>query len=137
MKIPRGFSEELRNQADILRVVGDYVSLKKAGSNYKACCPFHNEKTPSFNVNPSKGMFKCFGCLEENEPIWTVHGLRPIGEIEPGEQVLDKHGQWQRVINVTRKSAAVMLGLSTAAFRRDPLWLTPDHICIFAKREDL
>ncbi|HMY73063.1 MAG TPA: CHC2 zinc finger domain-containing protein, partial [Blastocatellia bacterium] len=72
MKIPRGFSEELRNQADILRVIGDYVALKKAGNSYKACCPFHNEKTPSFNVNPSKGMFKCFGCGKGGDVISFV-----------------------------------------------------------------
>ncbi len=62
MRIPRGFSDELRNQADILRVVGDYVSLKKKGNNYWACCPFHHEKSPSFSINPAKQLFKCFGC---------------------------------------------------------------------------
>ncbi|MGH9428472.1 MAG: CHC2 zinc finger domain-containing protein, partial [Terriglobia bacterium] len=137
MKIPRGFSDELRNQADIVRIVSDYVSLKKKGRDFAACCPFHNEKTPSFYVSQGKQIFKCFGCLEENELIWTDHGLKPIGGVEIGEQVLDKHGQWQQVINVARKSADIMLGFSTAAFRRDPLWLTPDHVCIFAKQEDL
>jgi DNA primase len=62
MRIPRGFSEELRNQADIVRIVSDYVSLKKKGRDWAACCPFHNEKTPSFYVSPVKQIFKCFGC---------------------------------------------------------------------------
>lgn len=62
MRFPKTFIDDLRNQADILRVVGDFVSLKKKGNNYWACCPFHHEKTPSFAVNPSKGLFKCFGC---------------------------------------------------------------------------
>jgi len=62
MRFPRGFADEVKNQADILRVVSDYVSLKKRGINYVACCPFHSEKTPSFNVNPNRGIFKCFGC---------------------------------------------------------------------------
>ena len=48
--------------ANIVEVVGDFVTLKKKGINYQACCPFHNEKTPSFVVSPSKGLFKCFGC---------------------------------------------------------------------------
>ncbi|MBO0801397.1 MAG: DNA primase, partial [Blastocatellia bacterium] len=49
-------------QADILRIIGDYVSLKKKGANYWACCPFHQEKTASFSVNPAKQFYKCFGC---------------------------------------------------------------------------
>lgn len=62
MRIPRGFSDELRNQADIVRIVSDYVSLKKKGRDWAACCPFHNEKTPSFYVSQGKQIFKCFGC---------------------------------------------------------------------------
>src|SRR5215510_4575253 len=62
MRIPRGFSEELRNQADIVRIVSDYVSMKKKGRDWVACCPFHNEKTPSFYVSQGKQIFKCFGC---------------------------------------------------------------------------
>jgi DNA primase len=62
LRIPRGFSDELRNQADIVRVVSDYVSLKKKGRDYAACCPFHSEKTPSFYVSQTKQIFKCFGC---------------------------------------------------------------------------
>ncbi|HKA17254.1 MAG TPA: DNA primase [Blastocatellia bacterium] len=62
MRLPRGFAEDVRNQSDIVRVVSDYVTLKKRGANYLACCPFHSEKTPSFTVHPGKGLFKCFGC---------------------------------------------------------------------------
>jgi len=62
MRLPRGFADDVKNQGDIVRVVSDYVSLKKRGANYLACCPFHSEKTPSFTVHPGKGLFKCFGC---------------------------------------------------------------------------
>ncbi|MBO5710977.1 MAG: hypothetical protein J6R62_05630, partial [Rikenellaceae bacterium] len=48
--------------ANIVEVVSDFVTLKKRGVNYIACCPFHNEKTPSFVVSQAKGVFKCFGC---------------------------------------------------------------------------
>lgn len=61
MRFSKEFIDDLRNQADIVRVLGDYVTLKKKGQNYWACCPFHGEKTPSFSVS-SKGFFKCFGC---------------------------------------------------------------------------
>lgn len=60
--LPKAFPDEVRQQADIVRVVSDYVALKKRGQNWIACCPFHSEKTPSFNVHPGKGIYKCFGC---------------------------------------------------------------------------
>ncbi|HWT01864.1 MAG TPA: DNA primase [Pyrinomonadaceae bacterium] len=62
MRFPQTFIDDLKRQADIVRVIQDYVSLKKKGANWMACCPFHQEKTPSFSVNPSKEMFYCFGC---------------------------------------------------------------------------
>jgi DNA primase len=62
MRLPGGFADEVKSQADIVRIVSDYVSLKKRGANYIARCPFHSEKTPSFNVHQAKGIFKCFGC---------------------------------------------------------------------------
>ncbi len=62
MRFPQTFIDDLRRQADIVRVVQDYVALKKKGANWMACCPFHQEKTPSFSVNPSKDIFYCFGC---------------------------------------------------------------------------
>ncbi len=92
MRIPRGFSEELRNQADILRVIGDYVSLKKAGNSYKACCPFHNEKTPSFNVNPTKGFFKCFGCGKGGDAITFVMEIEGAPFPEAVKIVAEKCG---------------------------------------------
>ena len=56
------FLEDLKAQTNIVSVIGEVVSLKKTGGTYKGLCPFHQEKTPSFNVNPDKGFFKCFGC---------------------------------------------------------------------------
>src|SRR5215210_4702169 len=62
MRFPQTFIDDLRRQADIVRVIQDYVALKKKGANWMACCPFHQEKTPSFSVNPAKDIFYCFGC---------------------------------------------------------------------------
>ena len=65
MRFPQNFLDDLKRQADIVRVVQDYVpSLKKKGANWSACCPFHQEKSPSFSVNPAKDIFYCFGCSE-------------------------------------------------------------------------
>jgi DNA primase len=62
VRFPQSFIDDLRRQADIVRVVQDYVSLKKKGANWMACCPFHKEKTASFSVSPAKDIFYCFGC---------------------------------------------------------------------------
>ena len=65
--IPDNQVEEVRARADIVQVIGDIVPLKKSGKDYKACCPFHDEKTPSFYVVPAKGFYKCFGCGESGD----------------------------------------------------------------------
>ncbi len=62
--IDRETVDRILAAADIVEVVGDFVQLKRKGTNYTACCPFHNEKTPSFIVSPAKGLYKCFGCGE-------------------------------------------------------------------------
>jgi DNA primase len=62
MAFPDSFVEEVRRTADIARYISEHVQLKKMGASYKGLCPFHQEKTPSFNVNPDRGAFHCFGC---------------------------------------------------------------------------
>jgi len=56
------FADRVKQQADIVRVIGEYVRLKKAGQNFMGLCPFHNEKSPSFAVHPVKQIYHCFGC---------------------------------------------------------------------------
>lgn len=60
--IPQNFIDDLVARADVVEVIGRRIQLKKAGREYKACCPFHDEKTPSFTVSPNKGFYHCFGC---------------------------------------------------------------------------
>ena len=61
-KIPQSFIDELLARTDIVELIDSRVRLKKAGKNYQACCPFHNEKSPSFSVSPEKQFYHCFGC---------------------------------------------------------------------------
>jgi DNA primase len=65
--IPDRVVEEVRDRADLVEVIGEHVSLKRAGKEFKGLCPFHNEKTPSFYVVPGKGFYKCFGCGESGD----------------------------------------------------------------------
>lgn len=61
--------EQIKSRIDIIDIISDYVKLKKRGSNYLGLCPFHNEKTPSFTVSPSKELYKCFGCGKSGNAI--------------------------------------------------------------------
>ena len=62
MRIPENIIDDIRNASEVVHVIGSYVKLKKTGSNFVGLCPFHNEKTPSFSVSPSKQIWRCFGC---------------------------------------------------------------------------
>ena len=67
--LDRNFTDELRMRLSIVDVVGRRVPLTRKGQNYWGCCPFHNEKTPSFSVNEEKGFYHCFGCGEHGDII--------------------------------------------------------------------
>jgi len=93
VRYPQTFIDDLRRQADIVRVVSDYVSgLKKKGANWMACCPFHQEKTPSFSVNPSKGIFYCFGCGKGGSAFNFVMELEGVAFPEAVRIVAEKTG---------------------------------------------
>ncbi len=70
--IPDDVKRDIRERADIVAVIGQHVALRKAGRNHKGLCPFHNEKTPSFNVNSEKGFFYCFGCQKKGDVFTFV-----------------------------------------------------------------
>ena len=92
MRYPQTFIDDLRRQADIIRVVSDYVTLKKKGANWMACCPFHQEKTPSFSVNPSKNIFYCFGCGKGGSVFNFVMELEGVSFPESVRVVAEKAG---------------------------------------------
>jgi len=70
--------EDIRNNVDIVDVVGKYVSLQRSGANYKGLCPFHQEKTPSFVVSPHKQICKCFGCGGGGDVISFIEQIENV-----------------------------------------------------------
>src|SRR5208283_3980551 len=69
---------EIRNRANLVEVISEYVPLKRAGKEYKGLCPFHTDKHPSFYVNPDKGIYKCFSCGEGGHVIGFVQKIKKI-----------------------------------------------------------
>ncbi len=92
MRFPETFIDDLKRQADIVRIVQDYVPLKKAGANWRAPCPFHKETKPSFNVNPSKEMFFCFGCHKGGTVFNFIMEMERISFPEAIKLVAEKSG---------------------------------------------
>ncbi|MBS9523239.1 DNA primase [Litoribacter ruber] len=92
MSISHSTTEKVKERADIEDVVNDYVPLKKKGQNLWACCPFHNEKSPSFSVSPAKQIYKCFGCGKAGDPIQFVMDVEGIGFNEAIRHLAKKYG---------------------------------------------
>jgi DNA primase len=128
-RISEDFIEEVRQRADIVEVISEYVVLKRAGKNYQGLCPFHSEKTPSFNVNPERQMFYCFGChtggnvfsflmkrnnqtfLEALQDVARRVGLElPEKELSQEEQRKEKiHRRWLEIHEVSARYFHEML----------------------------
>jgi DNA primase len=92
MRLSKETTDRIQQHIDIIEVVGDFVSLKRKGQNYWACCPFHNEKSPSFAVNPAKGIFKCFGCGKSGDAITFVQELEGLSFVEAMKYFARKYG---------------------------------------------
>ncbi len=84
--------DKIFDASHIEEVVGDYVTLKKRGANYMACCPFHSEKTPSFVVSPAKNIFKCFGCGKAGNPVTFVMEHESLGYADALKLLAKKYG---------------------------------------------
>jgi DNA primase len=120
---PQRFIDDLKQQADIVVVIQDYVSLKKTGASYKGLCPFHGEKTPSFQVNRDKGFFHCFGCgvggdvfkfLELHEKVGFADAVKllaqrfgmPLPEMEESDEQRANSAERETLLKVHEAAAA-------------------------------
>jgi DNA primase len=90
--IPDEKKEEIRDLADLVDVVQDYVKLKRSGRSWKGLCPFHDEKTPSFHVTPDLGIYKCFGCGASGDVFNFVMEMEGIGFVESMRTLADRYG---------------------------------------------
>ncbi|WP_339924656.1 DNA primase [uncultured Cyclobacterium sp.] len=92
MAISNQTTDKVREQVDIEEVVNDYVPLKRKGQNLWACCPFHQESTPSFSVSPAKQIYKCFGCGKAGDPIQFIMDIEGLGFTEAIRHLAKKYG---------------------------------------------
>src|SRR5476651_1182699 len=90
--IPQEFIQSLLGRVDIVDVVDRHVKLKKAGANFAACCPFHNEKSPSFTVSPTKQFYHCFGCGAHGTAIGFLMEYSGQGFVEAIKDLAQSHG---------------------------------------------
>lgn len=131
--IPQETVNRILDLAQVEEVVGDFVTLKRAGATYKACCPFHNEKTPSFVVSPSKGIYKCFGCgksgtavgfVMEHESMTYVEALRYLAK-KYNVEVVEKEETAEDIAKRQRNESLTLVSEYAGKFFQDSL-MTPE-----------
>ena len=86
------FIDDLKDRADLVRLIEPYAPLKKKGANWMGCCPFHQEKTPSFSVNPAKGFYKCFGCGKGGNAFTFLMEIEGLNFPEAVQRVAEMNG---------------------------------------------
>lgn len=92
MQIPESLIEQLNTQADLVEIIGKHTTLKPAGREFKGCCPFHGEKTPSFYVNPETNLYYCFGCHAKGNPITFLKEFERMSFIESVKYLSEQTG---------------------------------------------
>jgi DNA primase len=143
--IPESFIQDLLARVDIVDLIDSHVHLKKAGANYAACCPFHNEKTPSFTVSPSKQFYHCFGCGAHGTAIGFLMEYSGLGFVEAvrelasrvGMQVPESDGHAEFVANRQGQTRGLIEVMARAAqYYKDRLKRSPRAID-YCKRRGL
>ncbi len=127
--IPQDTVNKILDAAQIVDVVGDFVTLKRRGANYIACCPFHNEKTPSFSVSASKGIYKCFGCgksgtavgfVMEHENLSYVEALKYLAK-KYHIEIVEKEETAEEIAQRQRHESLLLVSEYAGKFFRDSL----------------
>src|SRR5574343_1210094 len=142
--IPESFIQDLLARVDIVDLVDSYVPLKKAGANYAACCPFHNEKSPSFTVSPTKQFYHCFGCGAHGTAISFVMEYQGLGFVDAvkdlagraGMQVPESEGRGFRDEKPGQTRTLIEVMARAAAYYKDQLKKSP-HAIEYCKKRGL
>jgi DNA primase len=132
--IDRATIDRIFDATNIVDVIGDFVSLKKRGVNYVACCPFHDEKTPSFSVSASKNIYKCFGCgkagnavnfVMEHEHFTYVEALKYLGK-KYGIEIKERELTQEEVQESNRRESLMVVSAYAQEYFSKTLWENPD-----------
>ncbi|WP_413190331.1 DNA primase [Psychrobacter sp. AT9] len=143
MSIPNHILEQLNSQADLISIIGRHTTLKRAGSEFKGCCPFHGEKSPSFYVNPQKNIYHCFGCsvggnaisfLRDYENLTFIEAVNELSkqtgiEVPKEEQqnVSYQRTKKQPAIKPTTRAPAETVKFQPTADEQLPSSIAPDY----------
>ncbi len=123
--------EEIRLRTDILDVIGQYTTLKRAGKNWKGLCPFHNDRNPSFNVVPEKQIYRCFSCGEGGDLFTFIQKKENLGFIEAMEYLARRAGiafDWEHSAPENKSEKEEMLALNALAitYYKEKLSISPE-----------
>ena len=145
--IDRATINRILDAANIVDVIGEFVSLKKRGVNHIACCPFHDEKTPSFSVSPTKNIYKCFGCgkagnvvnfVMEHEHFTYVEALKYLGK-KYGIEIKERELTEEEVQESNKRESLMVVSAYAQEYFTKTLWENPDGKAIglsyFRERE--
>ena len=91
-KISSSTIDEVNDRTDLVSLIGEYTRLERRGTDWWGCCPFHNEKTPSFHVVPSRKMYHCFGCGQGGSAINFVMEIEKLGFMDAVVQLAKRSG---------------------------------------------
>ncbi|MBO7306343.1 MAG: DNA primase [Bacteroidales bacterium] len=136
--VDRATVDRILDTAKIEEVISDFVTLKRRGANYTACCPFHHEKTPSFSVSPSKGIYKCFGCgkagsvisfVMEHEQMSYVEALKYLGH-KYGIEVKEKEESAEDIQNRLHHESLLIVNDFAQQFFSKQLWESQEGIAV-------